>query len=448
MARILKAMLLALAIPAVALIAILAADGHLEEEWRTSIVQQFGPQTDAVLDRVRLTNLCQDPEVAADLPTNCEWSTIARVLKPAGIASLGLSLLLFVLILPLRRVAQRNRRILALFRPALRLLLLALVVIVLLNGGLIAGGAYLVESVYAGSVHPYIMFAIAVVVILAAAGVLRAALTMGRVQPIKVQGLGLERERDPELFELVDEIAARVGATSPDQIVAGLDATFFVTEGPVKAFDDTYRGRTLFLSVPFIRILARSELMAIIGHELGHFRGDDTVFSRRFYPVYRGSIQSLGVLQASARGWTGIPLLPPLLILELFFRSFVETERDLSRQREFAADLVGAEAASTADVGVALIKLEAYHTAWGDAYVETTRAIRDHRTAGNISTRFAQLAQFGRDRAISPISTRGGSVIQPTLIPGPVSVWRPWVWTSTRSSRGRWTSTHRTRRSP
>ena len=168
-----------------------------------------------------------------------------------------------------------------------------------------------------------------------------------------------------------------------------------MTEGPVKAFDGTYRGRTLFLSIPFIRILSRSELVAVVGHELGHFRGADTVFSRKFYPVYRGSIQSLGVLQASARGWMGIPSLPPLRILELFFLSFVGTERRLSRDRELAADQVGAEASSATDIGVALIKMAAYQASWGDAYAETVTALRDQRSAGNVSTRFAQLAILG-----------------------------------------------------
>ena len=83
--------------------------------------------------------------------------------------------------------------------------------LVLINGSLVAGAAYLAESIYSGSVHPYVVFAIAVVVILAASGVLRAALTMGRAQPISVHGLVLDRDRDPRLFELVDDVATRVG---------------------------------------------------------------------------------------------------------------------------------------------------------------------------------------------------------------------------------------------
>ncbi|MGA2182249.1 MAG: M48 family metalloprotease [Bryobacteraceae bacterium] len=35
----------------------------------------------------------------------------------------------------------------------------------------------------------------------------------------------------------------------------------------------------MYLSEPFCHILSVRELRAIIGHELGHFQGQDTVFS-------------------------------------------------------------------------------------------------------------------------------------------------------------------------
>jgi Zn-dependent protease with chaperone function len=395
MTRALRAFILAIAIPAVALVVVVVANNKLESDWIADIVQQLGPQPAAAIEQVRVPVLCAQPDIAAQIPTTCQISGLAHILMLAGLIVIGLSVVTLFALIPLRALTRRNHRILVVFRPALLLLLLALIVIVILDGALVGGAAYLGESIFIGSVHPFVIFGIGVAVFVAATGVLRAALTMGRSRPIEVRGLVLDRRRDGDLFAAVDEVARKVSATPPDQILAGLDPTFFVTEGSVAAYDGTYHGRTLFLSMPFVRILSRSELIAVIGHELGHFRGADTVYSKRFYPVYRGSIESLGVLHASAQGWAGIPLLAPLVILDLFFQSFAEVERAMSRQRELVADAVGAEATSPADIGVALVKMEAFHAAWTDAYGESVQAIRDRRPPGNLAARFAQLAALG-----------------------------------------------------
>ncbi|HET7472426.1 MAG TPA: M48 family metallopeptidase, partial [Candidatus Limnocylindrales bacterium] len=313
MTRALRTLLLAVAIPALALLIVGASESHLESLWRDEVVRELGPQSGDVLDRVRLVALCPQPEVRAQLRDTCQMIDVMELVKPAAIVAIGISLAALLGLVPLRRFATRNRRLLSWFRPFLVILLLVLTILVLLDGALVAAAAYIAESVYTNGVHPFVMFGIGVAVLVGASGVLRAAVTMGRVRPTEVTGLALDRERDGPLFELVDDVAARVGAAGPDQIIAGLDPTFFVTEAPVAAADGTYRGRTLFLSVPFIRILSRSELIAVIGHELGHFRGSDTLYSQRFYPVYRGSLESLAVLRGSANGWQGIPLLPPLM---------------------------------------------------------------------------------------------------------------------------------------
>jgi len=392
MRRVLGAVLVATVIPLIALIVVYAANTRLEADWITTIVRQVGPQPAETLDRVRLSAVCVLPDVAAEFPSECLTSGMANALLRGGLITIGLSLGTLVGIVALRGFVRRDRRVLTLFRPALLLLLLALVVLVILDGALVAGAAYLGESVFFGSIHPLVILGVGAVAFLAAAGVLRAAVTMGRSRPIEVRGLILDRDRDRDLFAAVDDVAKRVESAQPDQIVAGLDPTFFVTEGSVAAYDGTYRGRTLFLSIPFARILSRSELIAVIGHELGHFRGADTVYSERFYPVYRGSIESLDVLRASADGWGGIALIGPFVILDLFFQSFAEAERSLSRQRELAADLVGAEAASPSDAGVALVKMEAFQAAWIDAFGESVEQITNGQPSGNLSRRFAELA--------------------------------------------------------
>ena len=57
--------------------------------------------------------------------------------------------------------------------------------------------------------------------------------------------------------------------------------------------DGKLKGRTMFLSLSLCRILSLDEMKAVLGHELAHYKGLDTRFSRRFYPIYRGATQGL-----------------------------------------------------------------------------------------------------------------------------------------------------------
>ena len=69
-------------------------------------------------------------------------------------------------------------------------------------------------------------------------------------------------------------------------------------------------------------------------HEFGHFKGQDTKFSERFYPIYRGTAASLAALQAAAGEGSGsIPLLPALAVFSCFLECFSIAESRLSRER-------------------------------------------------------------------------------------------------------------------
>ena len=92
--------------------------------------------------------------------------------------------------------------------------------------------------------------------------------------------------------------------------------------------------------------MTTDEFVAVIGHELGHFRGDDTKFSERFYPIYRGTAASIVSLHvAGGRGWGQVSLLPAIAVFGFFLEAFSSAERRLSRERELAADQAGASVA-------------------------------------------------------------------------------------------------------
>ncbi|SCL37984.1 Zn-dependent protease with chaperone function [Micromonospora rhizosphaerae] len=79
----------------------------------------------------------------------------------------------------------------------------------------------------------------------------------------------LSRDRAPELFALVDEVAAAIGAPTPQ--IVGVD-------GDINAYTHLVgvrRRRVLCLGLPLWGSLPAQERVALLGHELGHFVNGD-----------------------------------------------------------------------------------------------------------------------------------------------------------------------------
>jgi Zn-dependent protease with chaperone function len=154
--------------------------------------------------------------------------------------------------------------------------------------------------------------------------------------------------------------------------VIGLEPGFFVTEVDVSCIGGELKGRTMFVSLPMSRVFSLDEWSAVIGHELGHFIGLDTRFSKSFYPLYRGTEKALMQLaDFSEEGQSALvsfPVLPGLAALGHFYRSFAEVENTISRERELAADAVAAETSGRDAIASALVKIHACAPVW-DSYV-------------------------------------------------------------------------------
>ena len=128
-------------------------------------------------------------------------------------------------------------------------------------------------------------------------------------------------------------------------------------------------GRTMYLSLPLCRILTQDELRAVVAHELAHFHGADTQYSLRFFPIYRGAVNSYVAAASAAYDEEGNPswaLLPAVAVLGHFLRSFAAAESKISRERELVADRFAASVVNEHAISSALVKIYAFSGYWAE----------------------------------------------------------------------------------
>jgi len=142
-----------------------------------------------------------------------------------------------------------------------------------------------------------------------------------------------------------------------------------------------------------MRILSCDELTAVIGHELGHFRGEDTKFSLRFYPIYAGTGQALAALESqSDDGARALALLPAFAILSFFMEQFAQAERAIGRHRELEADKAGASVSSGRALATSLLKIGAFSPLWRSIRAAMVEALNQGKAYTNVSALYAEVA--------------------------------------------------------
>ncbi|KQP08492.1 peptidase M48 [Methylobacterium sp. Leaf99] len=305
----------------------------------------------------------------ATLTAVMDWR---RVLPPVVIAAGGFAAALSVLVLlagaTLGRMGRASRDVLVggfslvrrLLPPVLALQVLlttaGFVAAVIFEAGLLAR-----PGLGSGEIKMLLIAAVAVGAVLLAAGAtvlgLRRALSAFEPDPLPIFGRTVSPAEAPGLWRLTEGLAERLGALKPEVVVVGLTGGFFVSAGPavVEPGGARLTGRILYLPLPYLALLRGDEVAAIIGHELAHYAGGDTVYSQRFLPIYAGVGRSLDAVAEGHAGSFG--LLSPSLRLGVFvMERFHLAVRHWSRAREFAADAAGAGPTSVDAAARALLR--------------------------------------------------------------------------------------------
>ncbi len=122
----------------------------------------------------------------------------------------------------------------------------------------------------------------------------------------------------------------------------------------IKVGDAEYSGRTLFASLSLLKCLSRSEADAVLAHELAHFSGADTLYSRKTSPLLGKYYHYLGAL------YQGGISRPVFYFMFFFWNLYHLVLNKISRDREFRADRIGGEMTSPRDIAQALLKTTAY----------------------------------------------------------------------------------------
>lgn len=279
-----------------------------------------------------------------------QFKTTARI----SAATLLAGVVMLMLICALGAAAFINRRAQYLsFVTGWRLLTLFCAVEVVVQGALLVWLAFWLTAFF---FQVYYIKLIGLAAILAAMGVFYAVVCIFKRVPqtTNVEGELIDESSSPALWAHVRKLAAEAGTAPPDQIVAGIDTNFFVTESPLSINDRTFSGRSLFVSLPLLRLLDRTEADAVLMHELAHFRGGDTASSAALgpklvqYDFYSAMMQSAGVTFLV------------FYVLRLYRVIFEFALKRDSRTREFVADQVAAALVSGRGIIHALIKIGAY----------------------------------------------------------------------------------------
>lgn len=224
---------------------------------------------------------------------------------------------------------------------------------VVIQGCLAIALSYWVTALWAEMYVPKLIVIVAILALVAVGAVIKAIFT--RIdQDFAIEGDVLRKADAPALWESLESLCDALQTDPPDQVIAGIDDNFFVTEHTVTVDDKSLSGRTLFVSLSLLRKLNGSEADAVLAHEMAHFSGNDTLYTKKISPL----LNRYGIYLAAL--YEGVLSRVVFYVMVCFRGLFEVSLGRRSREREFRADRIAVEQTSAEDLTNALVKIAAY----------------------------------------------------------------------------------------
>ncbi|WP_285557097.1 M48 family metallopeptidase [Actinoplanes regularis] len=308
-------------------------------------------------------------------------------------------------------------------------LFLALLSVVIVLADLALAGAGIWVLIHGGSLLPWLFG----LLLIGFAVLLRPRL--GRVKQLQDESTYVVTAEDvPELHRLVGQVAAETGAPVPDRIHLDFDANASAAVVGLR------RTRVLTLGVPLMLALRPQELVALIGHELGHLKYEDgnralliqparTLFGR-LSRLVRPKISVIVVLNSGVFGAFYLLLQYVGGLLSLLFATLHTGLAVLAagdqRQVELRADLMSVRAAGSEAVLSTMDVLAMHEMLVGH--------ISPHVRRGEAGAMWRRLLASVREReapnraAYRQLSNRTGA----SLLSGHPSAGRRYQWLAAR----------------
>lgn len=220
------------------------------------------------------------------------------------------------------------------------------------QGILVGFLSYWVPVHFAASFSPKFVGVMGVAAVIMVGGILKVMFTSVDMTG-EVEGEELTERDAPHVWQRVRQMAEFLKTEPPDLIVVGVAASFYVTENPMRLEGRIETGRKLYMSLPMLKMMTVEEADCVLGHELAHFSGDDTFWSRRVAPLIRKFDAYLDALDDGLGVVVGG-------FLGTFWKLYQLSLGKVSRDREFRADQIGASVSSPAAMVRALVKITSY----------------------------------------------------------------------------------------
>lgn len=187
------------------------------------------------------------------------------------------------------------------------------------------------------------------------------------------EGLELRRSDAPALFEMVEEIRARLDAPKFHHVLLTDDFNAAIVQIPqlgVLGWQQNY----LVIGLPLMLALSPEQFRAVLAHEMGHLSGNHGRFAGWVYRVRMTWIQLLERLQQESH-WGSFVFNPFVKWYAPFFNAYSFV---LARAQEYEADRSSAEVAGAKAASEALINLEVKgrfldENFWPDIYKQADR---------------------------------------------------------------------------